>query len=174
MVLPATTIHLFLVGQFKIKEIARGICAALESQNETVLFNLARSLIEHTAALAYQLERKWAKDKILTQYLNSVYFGQGAYGIESAARVYFGWNHPDCVPHCAAVLDPAEAAMLAGLIASPSAYNPVFNPPAALNRRNLVLARMRDEQYITDGEYVDFSPTHEFQVVLDHLTGTTA
>ncbi len=47
--------HLFLVGQYKIKEIARGISAALESQNETVLFNLARSLVEHTAALAYQL-----------------------------------------------------------------------------------------------------------------------
>ena len=53
------------------------------------------------AALAYQLERKWTKDKILTQYLNTVYFGEGAYGIESAARVYFGWNHPGCEPHCA-------------------------------------------------------------------------
>ena len=50
------------------------------------------------AALAYQLERKWTKDKILTQYLNTVYFGEGAYGIESAARVYFGWNHPGCEP----------------------------------------------------------------------------
>ena len=66
------------------------------------------------AALAYQLERKWTKDKILTQYLNTVYFGEGAYGIESAARVYFGWIHPGCEPHCAAVLDPAEAALLAG------------------------------------------------------------
>ena len=66
------------------------------------------------AALAYQLERKWTKDKILTEYLNTVYFGEGAYGIESAARVYFGWNHPGCEPHCAAVLEPAEAALLAG------------------------------------------------------------
>ena len=105
-------------------------------------------------ALAYQLERKWAKDKILTQYLNTVYFGEGAYGIESAARVYFGWNHPGCEPHCALVLEPAEAALLAGLIASPSGYNPVQDPAAALARRNLVLDRMHDQGLITRTDYL--------------------
>jgi penicillin-binding protein 1A len=109
------------------------------------------------AALAYQLERKWSKDKILTQYLNSVYFGEGAYGIESAARVYFGWEHPDCEPHCAAALGPAEAALLAGLVASPSAYSPIFNPPAALKRRNLVLERMREQGFIGTADYLDLS-----------------
>ena len=48
------------------------------------------------AALAYQLERQWSKDKILTEYLNSIYFGEGAYGIEAAARTYFGCDHPGC------------------------------------------------------------------------------
>ena len=48
------------------------------------------------AALAYQLERQWAKDKILTEYLNEIYFGNGAYGIEAAAKTYFGYNHPGC------------------------------------------------------------------------------
>ena len=48
------------------------------------------------AALAYQLERQWDKDKILTEYLNEIYFGEGAYGIEAAAKTYFGWNHPGC------------------------------------------------------------------------------
>ena len=48
------------------------------------------------AALAYQLERHWDKDKILTEYLNEIYFGEGAYGIEAAAKTYFGWNHPGC------------------------------------------------------------------------------
>ena len=48
------------------------------------------------AALAYQLERHWDKDKILTEYLNEIYFGEGAYGIEEAAKTYFGWNHPGC------------------------------------------------------------------------------
>jgi hypothetical protein len=57
--------HLLLVGQYKIREIGRGICAALDSQNETVLFNLARTLIEHTAALAYQLV---ALEKAVTEF----------------------------------------------------------------------------------------------------------
>jgi penicillin-binding protein 1A len=105
------------------------------------------------AALAYQLERKWSKDKILTQYLNTVYFGEGAYGIESAARVYFGAVHPDCEPHCASVLDPAESALLAGLVASPSAYSPIRDPATALQRRNLVLLRMQQEGYINKRDY---------------------
>jgi penicillin-binding protein 1A len=109
------------------------------------------------AALAYQLERKWSKDKILTQYLNTVYFGEGAYGIESAARVYFGWDHPGCEPRCAAQLDPAESAMLAGLIASPTAYSPVQNPAAAIERRNLVLERMKEQRFIFDRDYDVFS-----------------
>jgi penicillin-binding protein 1A len=109
------------------------------------------------AALAYQLERKWSKDKILTQYLNTVYFGEGAYGVESAARVYFGSFHPGCEPHCASVLDPAEAALLAGLVASPSAYSPIHDPATALKRRNLVLAQMREQGYIDDDEYAELS-----------------
>ena len=121
---------------------------ALLAQTRRSIFQKLRE-----AALAYQLERKWSKDKILTQYLNTVYFGEGAYGIESAARVYFGWNHPGCDPHCAAVLGPAEAAMLAALIASPSAYDPVQNPAAALERRNLVLENMKAQRYIGEGEY---------------------
>jgi penicillin-binding protein 1A len=121
---------------------------ALLAQTERSLFQKLKE-----AALAYQLERKWTKDKILTQYLNTVYFGEGAYGIESAARVYFGWAHPGCEPHCASQLDPAEAALLAGLIASPAAYSPVQNPPAALERRNVVLERMRDEGYLSDQAY---------------------
>ena len=109
------------------------------------------------AALAYQLERKWSKDKILTQYLNTVYFGEGAYGIESAARVYFGSFHPGCEPHCASVLDPAEAAMLAGLVASPTAYSPIHDPATALKRRNLVLLQMREQSYIDEREYAELS-----------------
>ena len=105
------------------------------------------------AALAYQLERRWSKDKILTQYLNTVYFGAGAYGIESAARVYFEWNHPDCVPNCALELTPAEAATLAGIVASPSAWDPIENPNDSLARRNLVLESMLDQNLIDRTEY---------------------
>jgi penicillin-binding protein 1A len=123
---------------------------ALLAQADRSLFQKLKE-----AALAYQLERKWSKDKILTQYLNTVYFGEGAYGIESAARVYFGSAHPGCEPHCAELLEPAEAALLAGLIASPSSYSPVQDPPAALKRRNLVLDRMRELGLITPAEHRD-------------------
>jgi penicillin-binding protein 1A len=121
--------------------------ALLAQQNRSIFQKLKE------AALAYQLERKWTKDKILTEYLNTVYFGSGAYGVESAARVYFGWNHPGCEPHCAAVLEPAEAALLAGMIASPAAYSPIENPSAALERRNLVLQKMRDQYLLPPSEY---------------------
>jgi penicillin-binding protein 1A len=121
---------------------------ALLAQKNRSIFQKLRE-----AALAYQLERKWTKDKILTEYLNTVYFGEGAYGVESAARVYFGWNHPNCEPDCAAVLEPAEAALLAGMIASPASFNPIQNPAAALERRNLVLERMHDQDLILPSEY---------------------
>src|SRR5262249_448740 len=82
----------------------------------------------------------------------------GAYGVESAARVYFGWNHPGCEPHCAAVLEPAEAALLAGMIASPAGYSPIENPATALQRRNLVLKKMRDQYLLPPSEYESAIP----------------
>jgi len=110
------------------------------------------------AALAYRLERHWSKDKVLTEYLNTVYFGSGAYGIEAAARTFFGAAHPGCGTEdspCASVLEPWEAALLAGVIQSPSAYDPKFFPESALWRRNLVLERMYEQGYITHEQYVD-------------------
>src|SRR6478609_3431348 len=95
---------------------------ALEAQGDRSLFVKFKE-----AALAYRLERHWSKDKIITEYLNTVYFGQGAYGIEAAARTYFGYAHPGCgteTEPCASVLEPWEAAMLAGIIQSPTAYDP--------------------------------------------------
>jgi penicillin-binding protein 1A len=125
---------------------------ALEAQNSRTVFQKFRE-----AALAYQIERHWDKDKILTEYLNTIYFGEGAYGIEAAARTYFGWNHPGCGRSggdpCAKELTPAEAAMLAGIITSPSAFSPRVNPQAALERRNLVLENMKEQNYISDDEY---------------------
>src|SRR5207245_10548199 len=87
------------------------------------------------AILAYNVENEYSKDQILEMYLNTVYFGQGAYGIEAAAKTYFS------VP--ASALTLTQGAMLAGLIASPSRFDPVYNAKAALSRRNLVLGRMR-------------------------------
>ena len=112
------------------------------------------------AALAYRLERHWSKDKILTEYLNTIYFGEGAYGIEAAARTYFGDAHPGCgTPDepCAAVLEPWEAATLAAIIQSPSAYDPKIYPENALGRRNLVLERMYEQGYISHEQLVEGS-----------------
>src|SRR4051812_32249724 len=113
---------------------------ALRAQNQRTIFQKLRE-----AALAYHLTRKWSKAKILTEYLNSIYFGNGAYGIESAAHTYFGHDHPGCGTRekpCVSVLRPEEAALLAGVVANPSGYDPVAHPVAALRRRNLVLLRM--------------------------------
>src|SRR4051812_34706801 len=77
---------------------------ALAAQNERTVFQKFKE-----AALAYRLERHWSKDKILTEYLNTIYFSEGAYGIEAAARTYFGDSHPGCgttAEPCASVLEP--------------------------------------------------------------------
>lgn len=96
------------------------------------------------AYLALQLERKLSKDEILTAYLNIVYFGQGAYGIESASRVYYGKS--------ARALTLSEAATLAGIVQSPGANNPIQSPEKAASRRAYVLARMKEDGYISEEE----------------------
>jgi len=124
---------------------------ALEAEGSRTILEKFRE-----AALAYRLERHWTKDKILTEYLNTIYFGEGAYGIEAAARTYFGRAHPGCgtpTEPCASVLEPWEAATLAGIIASPSAFDPKIYPENALGRRNLVLEKMYEQGYITQQQF---------------------
>jgi penicillin-binding protein 1A len=104
---------------------------------------LSRKLKE--AALAWQLERRWSKDRILTAYLNTVYFGNGAYGIQRAARVYFAKKARD--------LTLPEAALLAGIPANPAAYDPVTNPRAARERRQTVLDLMLEQGLIDLAEH---------------------
>jgi penicillin-binding protein 1A len=101
--------------------------------------SVSRKLKE--AALAWQLEQRWSKDRILTAYLNTIYFGNGAYGIEVASRVYFDKHAKD--------LTLAEAALLAGLPANPGGYDPVNNPPAALARRATVLELMFEQGLVS-------------------------
>ncbi|HEY8467702.1 MAG TPA: transglycosylase domain-containing protein [Solirubrobacterales bacterium] len=126
---------------------------ALEAQDSRTIFQKLRE-----AALAYHLERQWSKDKILTEYLNSVYFGEGAYGIEAAAQTYFGYAHPGCVEttSCAQELLPWEAALLAAIISSPSAYSPRDNPEAAKRQRDVVLRKMMEQGVITEAEYQEY------------------
>jgi penicillin-binding protein 1A len=105
--------------------------------------SITRKLKE--AALAWQLEQRWSKDKILTAYLNTIYFGNGAYGVERAARTYFG--------HDALKLTPPQAALLAGIPQDPSLYDPVAHPRAAKARRTVVLRLMLQQGVIGIADY---------------------
>ncbi len=151
---------------------------ALAAENNRTILEKLRE-----AALAYHLTHRWARTKILEQYLNSIYFGNGAYGVESAARVYFGKalgfgtaasnssstdssgsdsSAPKCgdsipgqpLPKCAELLQPYQAALLAGMVANPSAFDPFQHPLAALERRDVVLQDMRNEGYLSQQQYV--------------------
>jgi penicillin-binding protein 1A len=95
--------------------------------------------------LAYRVERELTKAEILSLYLNHVYLGHGAYGVGAAAETYFGKEVED--------LTIAEAAMLAGLVASPTKYAPHRNMELARQRQKYVLGHMRDDQYISDADY---------------------
>lgn len=97
------------------------------------------------AILAYQMERSYTKDQILEMYLNYVYFGGGYYGIEAAARGYFGVR--------ASELSAAQAAQLAGILKSPSRFSPHLNMEASVGRRNVVLGLMKEYGYLSDNEY---------------------
>jgi penicillin-binding protein 1A len=105
--------------------------------------SIGRKLRE--AALAWQLEQQWSKKKILTAYLNTIYFGNGAYGIDQAALTYFG--------HHAKRLTLAESALLAGLPADPSRYDPATNRRAARARRETVLKTMLELGSITERQF---------------------
>jgi penicillin-binding protein 1A len=123
---------------------------ALQAQSHRTIFEKLRE-----TALAYQLSHKWSKEKIITAYLNTIYFGNGAYGIEAAAQTYFGHdvNHLGCgAPNhqlCVEQLQPWEAALLAGIIQDPSAYDPANHPTAARTRRDVVLRQMFEQGYLT-------------------------
>ncbi len=110
----------------------------LLDESERYEQSLRRKLRE--AVLAWRLERRFGKDEILTLYLNHVYFGHFAVGLEAAAQSYFG--------HHAAELDLAQCALLAGLPQAPAVYNPVEHMEAARQRQRYVLARMVEAGFI--------------------------
>ena len=96
--------------------------------------------------LALKIERELSKEKILELYLNKIYLGNRSYGVAAAAQVYYGATLDE--------LTLAQTAMIAGLPKAPSRYNPIINPERAITRRNYVLSRMHELDYITDDEYL--------------------
>src|SRR5207253_10044474 len=136
--------------------IARALNSSAPSGASTITQQLARRLYladdssplalrkAHEALIALQLEANRTKAEILQLYLNDIYYGRGAYGVEAAARLYFGVG--------AANLDLAHAAYLAGLPQRPSGYDPAPDPAPARARQGYVLGRMADDGWITADE----------------------
>ncbi len=119
-------------------QLARDVWPAELPKDKT----LARKIREMQVAL--EIERTYSKERILELYLNDVFLGGSAFGVEGGARRYFGKSARD--------LNPAEGAMLAALPPGPNRYDPRRNPDNALRRRNVVLNLMRDQGYLTAAE----------------------
>lgn len=96
--------------------------------------------------LAVRLEKNYTKDEILELYLNTIYFGHGAYGIKDAARIYFGKDVKD--------LNVSQCAMLAGLPQAPSVYDPITHPEEGIRRMAVVLTLMAQQEYISSEDAV--------------------
>jgi penicillin-binding protein 1A len=105
--------------------------------------NFVRKIKE--AILAFQMERRYTKDEILSLYLNQIYFGSGAYGVKAAAWIFFRKKVGD--------LTLAECALISGMPKSPSRYSPLVNPHLAVKRRNIVLGQMRKDNIISEEEF---------------------
>ena len=114
---------------------------------------------------AVRLERDYTKDEIIAMYLNSIFFGSGAYGVKSAAETFFAKSPAD--------LSIEESAMLVGMVNKPTRYNPVLNPDNALKRRNFVLGQMAKAGYIEKSERDSLQalPIVLDYHVLDHNSG---
>ena len=95
--------------------------------------------------LAVEIEKHYTKNEIMNMYLNQVYFGSGAWGIDQAAQKYFNKDITN--------VTISEAAMLAGLLQAPSALDPYNHYERAIERRNVVLASMKELEMITEDEY---------------------
>ncbi len=114
---------------------------------------------------AVKLERDYTKDEIMTMYLNSIFFGSGAYGVRAAAETFFG-KHPS-------ELTVEESAMLIGMVNKPTRYNPTINPDKALARRNFVIGQMRKAGFLSkeQKDSIALIPIRLNYEVQDHNAG---
>lgn len=128
-------------------EYVEGASTITQQVAKTFFLTPKKSLLRKIkeAVLSFQLERRFTKDEILQLYVNQIYFGSGAYGAESASKLYFGKPAKD--------LNLAECALIAGLPKSPSRFSPLINLNAAQKRRNIVLKQMLTTGIISEPEY---------------------
>ncbi|MCK5420150.1 MAG: transglycosylase domain-containing protein, partial [Desulfobacterales bacterium] len=136
-----------IIKDIKAGEFVEGASTITQQLSKTLFLTSRKTLVRKIkeAILAFQLERRYTKNEILELYLNQVYFGSGAYGVQSAAKIFFGKSVGD--------LNLAECALVAGMPKSPSRYSPLVNPDLAIKRRNTVLMQMRDTDIISDAAY---------------------
>jgi len=147
-----------------VRSVVHNIRTGSRHGGSTITQQLARTLFlvpDQTiqrkiqeAFIALEIERQFSKQDILEMYLNQIYFGAGAHGIEAAARTYFGGI-------TAAELTLNQAALLVRMVKNPSGFNPVNNPERALNQRNTALSMMSD--------YGVISPEQRDQVMRDPI-----
>lgn len=130
-------------------EFVEGASTITQQLAKTLFLTPRKTLIRKIkeAILAFQLERRYTKYEILELYLNQVYFGSGAYGVESAAKTFFRKSAKD--------LSLAECALVAGLPKSPSRYSPLNNKDLSIKRRDIVLKQMKETGIITEAAYSD-------------------
>ena len=146
-----------IVKDVMARDFVEGASTITQQLSKTLFLTPRKSLNRKIkeAILAFQLERRYTKDEILALYLNQVYFGSGAYGAESAARIFFGKS--------VAELTLSECALIAAMPKAPSRYSPLVNPELALNRRNIVLKQMREIGLIQEAEYLSARETPVFE-----------
>ncbi|MGD8413354.1 MAG: PBP1A family penicillin-binding protein [Candidatus Latescibacterota bacterium] len=143
-----------LVTNLKEGEIVQG-GSTITQQLARNLFDMYENTLSRKikeALLAVRIERAYSKDEILEMYLNQIYFGSGAHGVEAAARVFFGKHASD--------LTIGEATLLAGIPKNPRDYSPIYHLERALQRRSVVLQAMVDKGSLfeEDAERIDAEP----------------
>ncbi len=136
-----------IIRDIRAGEFVEGASTITQQLAKTLFLTPRKTLLRkiREAFLAFQLERRYTKDEILELYLNQVYFGSGAYGVESAARIFFGKPAKD--------LGLAECALVAGMPKLPSRYSPLINKDLSIKRRNTVLKQMKETEIITETEF---------------------
>jgi len=128
-------------------KFVEGASTITQQLAKTLFLNPKKTLVRKLkeAFLAFHLERRYTKDEILELYLNQVYFGSGAYGVESAARIFFNKSVKD--------LTLAECSLVSAMPKAPSKYSPLVNRDLAIKRRNIVLKQMLETGIINETEY---------------------
>jgi penicillin-binding protein 1A len=128
-------------------EFVEGASTITQQLAKTLFLTPRKTLVRKLkeAILAFQLERRYTKNEILELYLNQIYFGSGAYGVQSAASIFFGKSLQD--------LTLAESALIAAMPKSPSRFSPLVNAELAVKRRNVVLRQMHSQGIIDQSTY---------------------